>query len=93
MSYDDMFDIVLDMQQDVADIANVLHVQDPKAMSNKAIEICVTLLSLYLVVELNNIPQGRNFLPATCMPCSPIHSRRLYLGCDSLGPCLAQYIA
>eukprot|EP00045_Choanoeca_perplexa_P006207 m.52590 g.52590 ORF g.52590 m.52590 type:complete len:300 (-) comp13512_c0_seq2:167-1066(-) len=48
-----------------------LLLKDPKAMSNKAIEICVTLLSLYLVVELNNIPQG----------------------CDTLGPCLSQYIA
>jgi hypothetical protein len=28
------------------------------AMTNKAIEICVTLLSLYLIVELNNIPKG-----------------------------------
>ncbi|EDQ88106.1 uncharacterized protein MONBRDRAFT_26668 [Monosiga brevicollis MX1] len=34
-----------------------LLLKDPKSMSNKAIEICVTLLSLYLIVELNNIPQ------------------------------------
>ena len=40
---------------------------DPKRMSNRAVEVCVTLFALYIIVELNNTPAGeRSSLEQLC---------------------------
>jgi hypothetical protein len=81
---------------------------DPKRMSNRAVEVCVTLFALYIIVELNNTPAGKRGVQTVGetfwlswrtnlhRPHFLPHNFATHFiapDCDRLGPCLHQFIA